>query len=90
MSVYAENLAIAYDEMPADFLRGRWANHYLVALIAGRMRQFGQDVYPDPENQDASDSFRSHSAVRGHKDNKTRKRLGENFQWIVAPSALEP
>jgi hypothetical protein len=55
MSVFAENVAIAHGEAPADFLRGRWSEWYLVAVTAGAMRQLGQEVYLDSFNQDTDD-----------------------------------
>src|SRR5258708_29533205 len=75
MSVFAENIAQANGEDPADFLKGRWEDFYLVAVTARWMRQNGQDVYPDPHNQDPDEYFNSHSAVWGQKPSKRRKKL---------------
>jgi hypothetical protein len=87
MSVYAENVAILSGEVPADFLRGRWATWHLAAIPAGWMRECGQHVYLDPENQDADDIHPSHTAVAGEKPSKIRPKLGERFEWVVAPPA---
>ena len=85
MSVYAENIALSNGEKPEDYLQGRWASFFLAAVIAGNMREHGQEVYPDPENQDADEVFQSHAAVKGKKDNKTRKKLGEKSEWVIPP-----
>ena len=85
MSVYAENIAIANGNTPADFLKGHWSAWYLAAVHAGAMRQNGQRVYPDLLNQDAADYQPSHAAVAGPKDNKTRKKLANGYEWVIAP-----
>ena len=86
MSVFAENVAQCNGETPADFLQGRWSEFSLVAVTAGWMRENGQEVYLDPQNQDPNDFFRSHAAVAGPKGTKIRKRLAERYEWVVAPS----
>jgi hypothetical protein len=86
MSVFAENIAQANAEAPEDFLKGPWEGFYLAAVTAGSMRKCGQEVFPDPHNQDAKDSFRSHCAVRGRKDKqKLRSKLAEGYEWVKAP-----
>jgi hypothetical protein len=85
MSVFLENVAIAHGESPSDFLRGRWVGWYLVAVRAGAMRRHGQEVFLDPQNQDADDRYLSHAAVRGSNDKKTRPRLAQEYEWVVAP-----
>lgn len=85
MSVFAENVADAHDEKPTDFLRGRWSRHYLAAVLAGDMRKFGQQVYLDPDNQDADDNHPSHAAVEGAKDSKIRPKLAQNYEWVIPP-----
>jgi hypothetical protein len=85
MSAFAENLALANGESPSDFLRERWSEFLLVAVTAGWMRKCGQDVYPDPYNQDPGESFASHVAVRGTKDSKIRPKLGREYEWVIAP-----
>ena len=85
MSVYAENLAVAYGESPADFVKGRWSDWHLAAVTAQRMRQLGQAVYPDAANQDSDDFHASHTAVSGPKDTKTRQKLAAEYEWIIAP-----
>ena len=85
MSVFAENVASANGETPAHFLKGRWSEWYLAAVTAEWMRHHGQKVYLDFDNQDAEDRYASHAAVDGSKDAKTRQKLGENYEWIVAP-----
>jgi hypothetical protein len=85
MSVFAENIAIAHGEVPAGFLRSRWAEWFLAAVPAGWMRENGQKVYPDPYNQDPDDSFASHAAVEGPKRDKARARLGDKYEWVVPP-----
>ena len=86
MSVFAENVALAHGEAPADFLRGQWSGWYLAALPAGWMRQHNQKVYLDPENQDPNDEHPSHAAVDGPKDAKMRPKLAERWEWIVPPT----
>jgi hypothetical protein len=87
MSVFAENLARAAGEVPADFLRGEWSGFYLAAVTAGWMRACGQEVYPDPDNQEPPDRFESHSAVRGPKDSqKLRSKIAKGYEWVIAPS----
>ena len=55
------------------------------------MRENGQKVYPDPEDQDADEHFASHAAVDGEKREPTRKKLGEKYEWIVPPpNRFEP
>ena len=91
MSVFAENIAVAAGEAPADLLRSRWSEWFLVAIPAGCMRENGQKVYPDPEDQDADEHFASHAAVDGEKREPTRKKLGEKYEWIVPPpNRFEP
>ena len=85
MSVYAENVVIATGEVPADFLRGRWSAWYLAAIPAGWMRECGQRVYLDFDSQDADDINPAHAAVAGDKPTKIRSKLGERFEWVVAP-----
>jgi len=85
MSVFAENIAIAYGENPEDFLKGHWKGFYLAAVTAGWMRRHGQEVYPDPDNQDPDDHFHSHCAVEGPKKNKVRKNLADGYEWVIAP-----
>ncbi len=85
MSVFAENIASANGESPTDFLKGRWESFYLAAVTAGWMRECGQDVYPDPDNQDPGDRFHSHVAVRGAKKSKVRKKLADGYEWVIAP-----
>src|SRR6266852_7640212 len=68
MSVFAENVAVAHGETPADFLKGRWSGWYLAAVPAGWMREHGQKVYLDPDNQDPDDEHPSHAAVDGPKN----------------------
>ena len=86
MSVFAENIAQANGERPEDFLRGPWEGFYLAAVKAGSMRECGQEVFPDPDNQDPNDKFHSHSAVRGRKDKtKLRRKLAEGYEWVKAP-----
>src|SRR5580700_1809316 len=57
MSVFAENIARAAGEVPADFLKGTWSGFYLASVTAGWMRECGQEVYPDPDSLDADDRF---------------------------------
>jgi len=91
MSVFAENVAMAHGETPADFLRGRWEGWYLVAVTAGWMRDHGQEVYLDLDNQDADDRFHSHAAVKGPKNDKQRKKLADGYEWVIAPpNRFEP
>lgn len=85
MSVFAENVAIAHGENPAGFLMGRWGAFYLAAVTAGWMRQNGQEVYLDPHNQDDDDRFHSHTAVRGPKSGKQRKKLADGYEWVIPP-----
>lgn len=86
MSVFSEAVASKHNESPEDFLRGTWATWYLVALPVDHVRQSGQRVYLDLESQDPHDWHPSHAAVEGDKKNpRTRKKLGEHFQWVVAP-----
>lgn len=85
MSVFAENLALANGETPDQFLQGVWEEFHLAAVTAGWMRENGQAVYPDAENQPNDDRFESHAAVRGAKKEKTRKKLAERYEWIIAP-----
>jgi hypothetical protein len=86
MSVFAENIAQAAGELPPDFLTGQWSGFYLAAVTAGWMRECGQEVYPDPENQDAHDRFESHTAVRGPKDKqKLRSKLAKGCEWVIPP-----
>lgn len=85
MSVFAENIAKLHGESAEGFLRGHWSSWYLVAVIAGRMRELSQDVYPDLGNQPADDFFHSHAAVEGPKDHKTRSKLAKDHEWIVVP-----
>jgi hypothetical protein len=85
MSVFAENVAAAHLEAPADFLRGRWSGWYLVAVTAAAMRRYGQKVYLDPANQDPDDYHPSHAAVDGPKDAKLRPKLAAEYEWIVGP-----
>ena len=85
MSVFAENVAVAHGETAIDFLKGVWSGWYLVALPTEWMRQHGQKVYLDPDNQDPEDWHPSHAAVAGLKDAKIRKKLAEKYEWIVPP-----
>jgi len=85
MSVFAENIASAHDEQPAGFLRGLWETFYLASVTAGSMRERGQEVYPDPDNQPPDDFFHSHSAVRGPKGSKVRRKLAEQYAWVIPP-----
>jgi hypothetical protein len=86
MSVFAENIARMAGESPADFLKGEWSGFYLAAVTAGWMRECGQEVYPDPDNQEPDDRFESHSAVRGPKDKqKLRSKLAKGYEWVIAP-----
>jgi hypothetical protein len=88
MSVFAENVLLADGENPTDLLKGIWAHWYLVAISAESMREHGQKVYLDPDNQDREDQHASHTAVDGSKDGKTRKKLAEKYEWIVPPPNL--
>jgi len=85
MSVFAENIAIANGETPADFLRGRWSTWFLAAVTAGSMRELGQRVYLDTSNQDPDDWHPSHAVVDGPKPAKIRPKLGERSEWVVPP-----
>jgi hypothetical protein len=85
MSIFAENVAVAHLETPADFLKGRWSSWYLVAVTAESMRKYEQKVYLDPDNQDPDDQHPSHAAVDGSKDSKLRPKLAAEYEWIVAP-----
>lgn len=85
MSVFAENIALANGEQPLDFLRGLWETFYLASVTAGWMRECDQEVYPDPDNQLLDDYFHSHSAVRGPKGTKVRKKLAERYGWVIPP-----
>jgi hypothetical protein len=85
MSVFAENVAIAHQETPTDFLRGRWSVWFLAAVPAEWMRKNNQKVYLDPENQDPEDEHPSHAAVDGPKDSKVRPKLADRYEWIVPP-----
>jgi hypothetical protein len=88
MSVFAENVAQAHGESPQDFLRGVWSDWLLVAVLAEDMRAHKQKVYLDPNNQDSTDFHPSHAAVDGDKNDKTRKKLAEKFEWIKSPPNL--
>src|SRR5215470_3074028 len=88
MSVFAENIAFEHGETPESFLKGRWAAWHLAAVPVDWMRQNGQIVYLDPDNQDPDDRHYSHAAVQGHKDPKTRRKLGEKYEWVVPPSTV--
>jgi hypothetical protein len=90
MSVFAENIANSHGEVPSDFLRGRWSAWHLAALPAGWMRECGQSVYPEKANQDPDDTFQSHTAVEGPKPTNQRGKLGERFEWVVAPTKPPP
>jgi hypothetical protein len=85
MSVFAESLADIHGEVPSGFLLGRWSEWCLAALFAGHMREAGQRVYPDLQNQDADDRFESHSAVAGNKAQAVRKRISDRAEWIIGP-----
>jgi len=85
MSVFAENVAVVHGEAVTDFLRGVWSESYLVAVPTEWMRQNGQKVYLDPDNQDPEDWHPSHAAVDGVKDKKTRPKLAEKYEWIIPP-----
>jgi hypothetical protein len=85
MSVFAENVAMQYNERPEGFLQGRWSSWYLAAVRAGHVREHEQRVYLDPNNQDADDRFESHAAVAGAKPNKVRKKLSERWEWVIPP-----
>jgi len=85
MSVFAENVAVEHGETATDFLKGVWSGWYLVAVPTEWMRQNSQKVYLDPGNQDPEDRHPSHAAVDGPKDQKTRKKLAEKYEWIVPP-----
>lgn len=87
MSVFAENIAQTYNEKPADFLRGHWSCWLLAAIQAGAARTLGMEVYPDPENQDSAEDFKSHSSVRGDK-RKVKQKLAQKAEWIVAPNRI--
>jgi hypothetical protein len=82
MSVFAENIANNYGEQPADFLLDRWSYHFLAAVIAGDMREHGQQVYLDIVNQDPGDIHPSHAAVDGPKDST----YGQNWRQITSGS----
>ncbi len=86
MSVFAENVAVAHGETAIDFLKGMWSEWYLAAVPVEWMRQNNQIVYLDPENQDPEDWHPSHTAVAGLKDEKTRKKLTEKYEWVIPPS----
>jgi hypothetical protein len=88
MSVFAENIAIMHGEATADFLRGIWSSWYLAAVPAQWMRENGQKVYLDPDNQDPEDFHPSHTSVEGPKDAKMRPRLAQKYEWITPPPNL--
>lgn len=90
MSVFAENVALVNNEPPEGFLRGRWSSWHLAAVQAGHMREHEQQVYLDPDNQDADDRFASHAAVAGAKPNKVRKKLAERWEWVIPPQGNKP
>ena len=86
MSVFAENVALANDEAPQDFLTGVWSDWLLAGVYVEDMRAHHQKVYLDLHNQEATDFHPSHAAVDGTKDAKTRKKLAEKYEWIVPPA----
>ena len=91
MSVFAENIAAPHNETPRGFLSGRFSEWFLVALPAEWMRENAQKVYPDPDDQEPAERYESHSAVEGAKKERTRVKLGEKYEWVVAPpNRFEP
>jgi hypothetical protein len=80
----ATNL-VAHGETPNDFLQRQWSPWHVAAVSADWMRENKQKVYLDSDNQEPDDRHPSHAAVDGMKDAKTRRKLAEEYEWIVAP-----
>jgi hypothetical protein len=82
MSVNREDILKQENRDPASLLTGfnEWG---LAALTAGRMRENGQGIGPDPLPDE-----RSHALVFGPKPTKARKRIAKTAEWVIQPEIL--